>query len=362
MKKEFQTFLNINKKKKVFIISGKNSYFKSDFDKLFKNQLNKIDNFTYFKKEYLPEVDELKDIIKKVKKFDPDILIAVGGGCALDYAKIVSVSPNVKMFSIKNFQNASINKKIFLAAIPTTAGSGSEVTEGAVIYKNKIKHSLEHKLIIPNRYFLIPELVLKNSKKIKSNSGFDALSQSVESILANKSNHQSIAYAERAIKIINEFFIKYYLRPTKFNAYKMQLAANLAGKAICISKTTAPHAVSYPFSTYFKLSHGHAVSLTFNEFIRFNFQNMHKASNQILLKKKFHKIFKSTQTSNIDEFIDFIDKLKNQIKFKTRLNKLSINLERNMSKILKGVNIKRLKNNPVKLTKKDITNILYQIK
>ena len=94
-------------------------------------------------------IDGLNLIKGKVKKFDSDILIAVGGGCALDYAKIVSVSPNVKMFSIKNFQKASINKKIFLAAIPTTAGSGSEVTEGAVIYKNKIKHSLEHKLIIP---------------------------------------------------------------------------------------------------------------------------------------------------------------------------------------------------------------------
>tara|TARA_B100001057_G_scaffold479243_1_gene550631 strand:+ start:334 stop:1422 length:1089 start_codon:yes stop_codon:yes gene_type:complete len=362
MKRKFITFLKSNKKKKFFIISGKNSYFKSNFDKFFKKHLKKIDKSIYFKKKYFPEIDELKNIIKKVKKFNPDILLAIGGGCALDYAKIASVSSKTTKFSIKNFNKVKINKKIFLVTVPTTAGSGSEVTEGAVIYKDKIKHSLEHKFIIPDRYFLIPELVLENSKKIKSNSGFDALSQSIESILSNKSNRQSIGYAERAIKILNQFFIKYYLKPTKFNAYKMQLAANLAGKAICISKTTAPHAVSYPFSIYFKLSHGHAVSLTFNEFIKFNFQNMHKAYNKNLLKKKFHKIFKSTNTNNIYEFISFIHKLKKQIKFETKLEQLSINLDKNLSKILKGVNIKRLKNNPVRLTKKDITNILYQIK
>ena len=289
-------------------------------------------------------------------------MLAIGGGCALDYAKIVSVSSNNIEFSLNDFNKVKINKKIFLVAVPTTAGSGSEVTEGAVIYKNKIKHSLEHKFITPDRYFLIPELVLKNSKTIKSNSGFDALSQSIESILSNKSNKQSIGYAQKAIKILNQFFIKYYLKPTKFNAHKMQLAANLAGKAICISKTTAPHAVSYPFSIYFKLNHGHAVSLTFNEFIKFNFQNMHKAYNKPLLKKKFQKIFKSTKTDNINGFITLIDKLKKQIKFETKLKQLSINLDKNLSKILKGVNIKRLKNNPVKLTKKDVKNILYQIK
>ena len=166
MKRKFINFLNINKKKKFFIISGKNSYFRSDFDKLFKNHLNKIDKSIYFKKKYLPEMIELKNIIKKVKQFNPDILLAIGGGCALDYAKIASVSSNNAEFSLNNFNKVKINKKIFLVAVPTTAGSGSEVTEGAVIYKNKIKHSMEHNLIIPDRYFLIPELVLKNSKKL----------------------------------------------------------------------------------------------------------------------------------------------------------------------------------------------------
>ena len=178
----------------------------------------------------------------------------------------MSVSTFLGNFSIKNFNKIKINEKIPLIAIPTTAGSGSEVTEGAVIYENKIKYSLENKLIVPDKYFLIPELVLNNTQKIKANSGFDALSQSIESILSKKSNSKSIKHASKALKLIKDNFLQFYSKPSKINSFKMQQAANSAGRAICISKTTAPHAVSYPFSIYYNISHGHAVSLTLNEF------------------------------------------------------------------------------------------------
>ena len=206
MKKRFKAFLFRNKKKKFFIISGVNSYFKSNFKKIFQRELAQIDKVIYFKKKYLPEIDELKDIMTCIKKSNPDLIIAVGGGCALDYAKIASVSIFLDNFSIKNFDNNKIKKKIPLIAIPTTAGSGSEVTEGAVIYENKIKYSLEDPTIVPNDYFLIPELVLGNTRKIKANSGFDALSQSIESILSNKSNTKSIRNAQKALKLIKKIF------------------------------------------------------------------------------------------------------------------------------------------------------------
>ena len=263
--------------------------------------------------------------------------------CALDYAKIASVSIFLDNFSIKNFDNNKIKKKIPLIAIPTTAGSGSEVTEGAVIYENKIKYSLEDPTIVPNDYFLIPELVLGNTRKIKANSGFDALSQSIESILSNKSNTKSIRNAQKALKLIKKNFLNFYFNPTKLNGFKMQQAANFAGKAICTSKTTAPHAVSYPFSIYYNLGHGHSVSLTLNEFLKFNYRNIEKAKNPKNLEKKFDKIFKSTNTKNIYELVNFISEIKQRIKFKNKLKSLSINLDKALPKILKGRNIKRLK-------------------
>ena len=362
MKKKFRSFLIKNKKKKFFIISGKNSYLKSNFDKIFKNELKQIDKFIFFKKKYLPELKELKNIIKEIRKYNPDIIIAIGGGCALDYAKIASVSSYIKNFDFKKFHKLKIKKKIKLIAIPTTAGSGSEVTEGAVLYENKIKFSCEHKLITPDDFYLIPDLVIGNSKKIKANSGFDALSQSIESILSNKANAKSIDFASKALKLFFGNFKKFYSTPTSMNANKMQLAANFAGKAICISKTTAPHAVSYPFSSRFNLGHGYAVSLTFNEFLKFNYENIYKAKSPNILMKKFVRIFKLTKSKNIYELLLYIDELKKLIKFKKKLSSLSINLTKNTSKILKGINVKRLKNNPIELRVDDIKNILNQIK
>ena len=75
-----------------------------------------------------------------------------------------------------------------MIAIPTTAGSGAEVTSSAVIYINKKKYSVEGTGLSPDKFFLIPELIIDNHKKLKSSAGFDAISQAIESIISVRSN------------------------------------------------------------------------------------------------------------------------------------------------------------------------------
>ena len=133
---------------------------------------------------------------------------------------------------------------------------------------------MEGKEIVPDDYFLIPGLVLNNSKALKGTSGFDAISQSIESLMSRRSNSKSVKFATKSLKISFKNYINHIYNPTLNNSLKMLKAANLAGKAISISKTTAPHAVSYPFTSYLGISHGNAVSLTLNEFLLFNFRNL----------------------------------------------------------------------------------------
>ena len=116
-----------------------------------------------------------------------------------------------------------------IAVIPTTAGSGAEVTSNAVIYVDGIKHSFESELLIPDNFFLIPEFLISAPNKIKASAGFDAIAQALESLISKKSNDQSIEYASKSLKVSISSYISFLNEPNLKNATEMSIAANLAG-------------------------------------------------------------------------------------------------------------------------------------
>jgi alcohol dehydrogenase class IV len=359
-------YIKKKKLKKIFVLSGKKSFYKSGAYNYFHLKLKEKKIKFYFKNSYLPKIEELMKIIKSINSFKPEIIIAVGGGSVLDYAKIAHIVNKKNLLSlrqnIKNSRPVGSYKNYPLLAIPTTAGSGAEVTSNAVIYINKKKFSVENQLLIPNFFLLIPEFVMKNSFKIKSSSAFDVISQSIESIISKKSNKISINYAKKSLKLACDNYLNFLKKSSKKNCSKMLLAANFSGKAINISKTTAPHAVSYPFSYFFKLPHGHAVALTLEKFLEFNYNNLMKSENFLILKKKFKLIFKIFKVKDINELKNKITIIKKNMKINSnhKINKFTI--IKNLSKIFSGINVKRLKNNPVIIKTKDIKKILLDIK
>ena len=100
-----------------------------------------------------------------------------------------------------SYKSISRKKLYPLIAIPTTAGAGAEVTSNSVIYINKVKYSVENVLLIPDYFFLFPNLIINNPFRIKSSAGFDAIAQGVESLISLKSNYKSVFYA-KIFKII----------------------------------------------------------------------------------------------------------------------------------------------------------------
>ena len=138
----------------------------------------------------------------------------------------------------------------------------------------------------------------------------------------------------------------------------MCIAANLSGEAINITKTTAPHAVSYPFTAYYGVSHGHAVSLTLNDFLNFNYKFQNHSYSNIDLSKRFKIIFKATNCNNIDELDNFLKFLKRKTFLKDDYKKLGISINNFIPKILDEVNLQRLKNNPIKLFRNDLVSVL----
>ena len=360
---DINTFIADKSFKKIFILCGKKSFTVSGAENLINKMILNKEVKKLYKNSDFPVLEELIGIIKEIKNFNPDLILAIGGGAVIDYAKIANVVDTRSDLKelIVNYSYPFKEKFTKLAVIPTTAGSGAEVTSNAVIYVDGIKHSFESNLLIPDNFFLIPEFIVSAPGKIKASAGFDAIAQALESLVSKKSNDQSIDYATKSLKISINSYLSFLHDSNIKNAAEMCIAANLAGKAINISKTTAPHAVSYPFTSLFNISHGHAVGLFFEKFFKFNYDNLNKSDTSFDLKKRFDLIFSLFEVSNIDNFNSKLSFIKKKANLEDDLTKLNIDLNKSSKKIINGINLLRLGNNPVKIDGKDIYDIISNI-
>ena len=357
---DIKKFINDTSFRKIFILCGKKSFVTSGAEIFFKESLSNKETKLFYKDSELPILEELIDIINAIKDFKPDLILAVGGGAVIDYAKIANVVDVRDDLAdlIVNYSYPFKKKYTKLAVIPTTAGSGAEVTSNAVIYVDGIKHSFESEILLPDNFFLIPEFLMSAPNKIKASAGFDAIAQALESLVSKKSNDQSVEYASKSLRISVNSYISFLNEPNLKNATEMSIASNLAGKAISISKTTVPHATSYPFTSLFNISHGHAVGLFFENFFKFNYENVQRSETSFDLKQRFDLIFNLLDVKNINNFSSKIISIKKQAKLEDDLQKLNIDIKQSSEEIIKGINLLRLGNNPVKIDAKDIYNII----
>jgi alcohol dehydrogenase class IV len=180
---DIKKFINDTGFKKIFVLCGKKSFATSGAEIFFKELLKIKETRLFYKNSELPILEELIKIIDDVKSFKPDLILAVGGGAVIDYAKIANVVDVRDDLAdlIVNYSYPFKKKYTKLAVIPTTAGSGAEVTSNAVIYVDGIKHSFESELLLPDNFFLIPEFLMSAPNKIKASAGFDAIAQALES-------------------------------------------------------------------------------------------------------------------------------------------------------------------------------------
>ena len=138
----------------------------------------------------------------------------------------------------------------------------------------------------------------------------------------------------------------------------MSLAAFYAGKAINISKTTAPHAISYPFTSYFGVKHGQAVSYTLCDCLNFNYQNLKLSSTSFDLNSRFNKLFDIFKVSSIDDLDRKISQMVKNIGLSTDIRDFNVKKIDDINLILENINSERLANNPVKIDVNFVKSIL----
>jgi len=354
------------KPSKILLVIGKNSFEKSGAKNKIIPLLKEYNYLEFYNHTSYNNIDNIIDGINLIKKNKIDLIIAVGGGGVLDKSKIINILSSEKVNDLEKFIIAGkYNKaKIPIIAMPTTAGTGSESTKFATLYINKIKYSIEDDTLIPEFSLIDPMLVDSNSSYTMLAAGLDALCQAIESYWSVNSNSNSREYASSAMGKIWEILPKICSKSfSQKDIENLCIAANLSGKAINISKTTACHAISYYLTSNYDIAHGHAVMLTLGNVFKLNLSTTEENLNDNRGLSYCNKMLKHI-CDNLKVKADDVDNIfSNYLKalgLKTKLSEFNIPRE-DLQIIANNINVKRIKNNPRALSKKDILLILKSI-
>lgn len=311
-------------------------------------------------------VDSLEQTYKECADFYPDMIIMVGGGTVLDTGKMINLLLAYACKPVDLTQFKSEDKKLIpMVAIPTTSGTGSEATHFAVLYKDTIKYSVADNNLIPDYAILAPELTLSMPKKLAAYTGFDAFAQAIESYWSINSTDESKEYSKEALSLIRSHFVDSVLQNSLASRTAMQKAANLAGKAINIAQTTAPHSVSYPMSSFFGIPHGLAAYLILPSIFAFN-NNITGADcadprGVAYVRKTMGELSKMI-CDNDKTAYETLCSYFNTFSIDSRLSSYGISNNQDINYILdNGFNPQRMKNNPRGITREDLSAILQEI-
>lgn len=207
-----------------------------------------------------PKTESVDAAYALARECRTDLLLAIGGGSAIDVAKGV----------LDRFLAEGGVQSPLLAAIPTTAGTGSEATRFSVLYKDGKKLSLDRPELRPSLVVLDPALTTSLPPYTTACSGLDAIAQAIEALWAVHSTPDSDAFAQEALTLLLPAIQAAVKTGNDFARACMLRGANLAGRAIDITRTTAAHAFSYAFTTAHGIPHGHAVWLSLPAVARYN--------------------------------------------------------------------------------------------
>ena len=207
-----------------------------------------------------PSYEDISQTIAALQDFSPDLIIGFGGGSVMDTAKLFSILKGAD-YSIKDLlQDPLIGfKKIKTVMIPTTCGTGAEVTINAIVAipEEMVKKGIVNQQMTPD-YVIIDPVTVKNLPlPILAATGVDALCHGIECFTSNKANPISDLYALECIKGVFKSIRQAYSAPNDLQArLNLQLAALYGGLAISSSGTNAVHALSYPLGGKFHIPHG----------------------------------------------------------------------------------------------------------
>ena len=220
-----------------------------------------------------PQLSGVEESVRLARKYDADCVIGIGGGSAMDTAKYAAaVAPtDADALAFFNGERPLPERGLPIIAVPTTSGTGSEVTQVSVISHGAVKRTTNHPVFMPVLALVDPDLSDTVPPRVVMCTGLDALAHALEGYWSK--NHQPIPdlMAVEAVRLILENLETAWREPDSREAHeRMAYAALLGGLSFALPKTAACHACSYPICEHFHVSHGEACAFTLDSFVRIN--------------------------------------------------------------------------------------------
>lgn len=313
-----------------------------------------------------PSYLEVQKLVDQFKTSDADMIVACGGGSVMDASKIASVLVTDEYGVKELLDDPSRAKKcVPIILVPTTAGTGAEVTPNAIVAvpERELKVGIVNENMIADYVILDARMIKNLPRKIAAATGVDALAHCIECYTSNKANPFSDVYALEGLDLILNNIMEACNNPEAMEAKnRMQIAAYYGGLAITASGTTAVHALSYPLGGKYHIAHGVSNAILLAPVMRFN---------EPVCKEKFATVYDrcvhiERNCTTVEEksayILNWLEKIVKDLDIPTNLKEFGVDAKDLDGLVEAGMQVQRLLvNNMREVTSADARTLYQEI-
>ncbi|MEM1531081.1 MAG: iron-containing alcohol dehydrogenase [Candidatus Bathyarchaeia archaeon] len=312
-----------------------------------------------------PSMEMAEKMAEVARNGKYDIIVGVGGGSVLDMAKIASIAPT-NPGSMRKYVGVDLIKKPGLPKIlvPTTAGTGSEVTMVAVVTltDEETKSAIISPYMLSDVSIVDPKLTYSMPRKLTASTGLDALSHALEAMMAVTANPLSDALALKAIKMIIECLPKASINGSVESRVSMSMGSLMAGLAFSNSWVCLGHALAYSFSVTYKVPHGVSCGLSLPYAFKFNMPAILSKIPEIAKAMSFPEDIKAGHEKLGEMILNKLLKLLDELDMPKSLKDIGVpesHIEKIANKLLTFTRL--IQRNPRAVSREDALNLVTEM-
>ena len=312
-----------------------------------------------------PSNEDLINIFHQAEEFQADLFIGVGGGSVMDITKVIAAASSNKEYIDNVRQITKLkNQATPMVMIPTTAGTGSEVTRNAIFYfkEEQIKEGIVSDKFIANYVILDPLVTINLPQRLTANTGLDALCHAVEAYISKLNNPICNLFALKAVELITQNIEVVFRDGTNIKGREnMQLGAFYAGLCLCTSSTVAVHALSYPLGGKFRIPHGVANAMLLPHVMEANLSCCQEKFTT--LAKIVLPDYMNYEESDLpQQFVNYLSELTKRLMIPSKLEEFNVQIEDLDLLTYNALTVQRLMSqNPKALCSDDIKGIYNKL-